>query len=142
MTTPLYSHAMSVPFQDIDAAGIVFFARVFDYFHNAFVAHLRACGINMATEMVKEDSVGPLVHVEADYKSPMRFGDDVCVDILSAEVKETSFTLHYQIVSQTSPQCLFCTGKLVHVTIDRRTWKPCPVPISLRAAYRADAKGV
>ena len=47
MSAVLYSHPMIVPFQDIDAAGIVFFARIFDYFHNAFVAHLRARGVSL-----------------------------------------------------------------------------------------------
>ena len=39
-----FTHRMLARFQDVDAAGIVFFARIFDYFHDAYVAFFAAHG--------------------------------------------------------------------------------------------------
>ena len=135
MSQPLHSLPMVVPFQDIDAAGIVFFARVFDYFHNAFCAHLGECGLDMPAVIGAGEWAAPLAHAEADYKSPLRFGDKVRVEVVRAELGETSFALHYRIVSGTEPLRLHAVGKTVHVVIDRQSFRPRPIPEELRRAY-------
>lgn len=139
MSAVLYSHPMIVPFQDIDAAGIVFFARIFDYFHNAFVAHLRARGVSLPEVIAGGEWGAPLAHAEADYKFPLRFGDEVRVELVSADLGDTSVTLHFRIVSGSDPVRVHSIGKTVHVTIDRKTFRPRPVPPALRAAYKATA---
>ncbi len=140
MSVPLYLHPMTVPFQDIDAAGIVFFARIFDYFHNAFVAHLRDRGVSLPHIIASGDWGAPLAHAEADYKFPLRFGDEVTVEVVSGEVGETSVTIRFRIVSGTEPVRVHCFGKTVHVVIDRKTFRPRAVPDVLRAAYQATSQ--
>ena len=135
MSQPLYSLPMIVPFQDIDAAGIVFFARVFDYFHNAFVAHLDDRGVSLPAVIAGGVWGAPLAHAEADYKFPLRFGDHVRAEIVHGEVGETSVTIHHQIVSGADPVRVHAVGKTVHVVIDRKTFRPRPVPTELRNAY-------
>jgi YbgC/YbaW family acyl-CoA thioester hydrolase len=136
MSTPLFSLPMTVPFQDIDAAGIVFFARVFDYFHNAFVAHLGARGVSLPAIISSGEWGAPLAHVEADYKLPLRFGDQVRAEIVAVDLGETSFTIHHRIVSSGEKARLHASGKTVHVVIDRKTFRPRPLPTELRAAYQ------
>lgn len=135
MTPPLYSLPMLVPFQDIDAAGIVFFARVFDYFHNAFVAHLSSRRVSLAQVISAGEWGAPLAHAEADYKFPLRFGDPVRAEIVRADIGETSITIHHQIVSDTVPGRIHAVGKTIHVVIDRKTFRPRSVPLALRDAY-------
>ncbi len=135
MSKPLYSLPMIVSFQDIDAAGIVFFARVFDYFHNAFVAHLDDRGVSLPAVIAGGVWGAPLAHAEADYKFPLRFGDHVRAEIVHGEVGETSVTIHHQIVSGADPVRVHAVGKTVHVVIDRKTFRPRPVPTELRNAY-------
>ncbi len=135
MSKPLYSLPMIVSFQDIDAAGIVFFARVFDYFHNAFVAHLDDRGVSLPAVIAGGVWGAPLAHAEADYKFPLRFGDHVRAEIVHGEVGDTSVTIHHQIVSGADPVRVHAVGKTVHVVIDRKTFRPRPVPTELRNAY-------
>ena len=135
MSQPLYSLPMIVSFQDIDAAGIVFFARVFDYFHNAFVAHLDDRGVSLPAVIAGGVWGAPLAHAEADYKFPLRFGDHVRAEIVHGEVGDTSVTIHHQIVSGADPVRVHAVGKTVHVVIDRKTFRPRPVPAELRDAY-------
>jgi YbgC/YbaW family acyl-CoA thioester hydrolase len=137
MSSPIFSLPMTVPFQDIDAAGMVFFARVFDYFHDAFVAHLASRGVSLPAVIADGEWGSPLAHAEADYKFPLRFGDAVRAEISRVELGETSFTLHHRIVSGEAdgPLRVHATGRTVHVVIDRQAMRPRPLPDALRAAY-------
>ena len=139
LTTPLFSWPMIVPFQDIDAAGIVFFARIFDYFHDAYVACLDARGISLPAVMAHGEWGAPLAHAEADYTRPMRFGDRVRAEITAADIGQTSLTVHHRIVTDDADAKLVCTGKTVHVFIDRKTFRPRAVPDEVRAGFSVQA---
>jgi 1,4-dihydroxy-2-naphthoyl-CoA hydrolase len=135
-----FSHPMVVPFQDIDAAGIVFFARIFDYFHDAFVACMSARGLSLPDVIARGDWGAPLAHAEADYSRPLRFGDRVRAEIVRAEFGETSMTLHHQLVSDDAARLILATGRTVHVFIDRTSFRPRPVPDAARAAFTAEVE--
>lgn len=132
---PVFSLAMTVPFQHIDAAGIVFFARIFDYFHDAFVACMDARGVSLAAVIAAGEWGAPLAHAEADYKRPLRFGDRVRAEVVRVELGDTSMTWHHQIVSDDAARRLLASGRTVHVFIDRTTFRPRPVHESVRAAF-------
>lgn len=129
---PRSTHRASIRFQDVDAAGIMFFARVFDLFHDAFVAHLRAHGVRL-DEVLKARVWGaPLVHVEADYARPLSFADEVDIEVDLAARGETSITLSY-VVSRRGDVCV--RGVTKHAFIDRTTGRPRPIPPEIDAAF-------
>jgi 1,4-dihydroxy-2-naphthoyl-CoA hydrolase len=134
---PLYSLPMSVLFQDADPAGIVYFARVFDYFHNAYAACMTERGLSLVDIIARGEWGVPLAHAEADYKGMMRFGDKLRAEIASIEFGQTSMTVHHEIVSDDSTRRVLCKGKTVHVFIDRATFRARPVPDAVRAAFSA-----
>ncbi len=134
---PLYSHPRVVAFQDIDAAGIVFFARIFEYFHDAYVAQLAARGVQLADTLRSRAWGAPLVHAEADYRKPMHFGDRIDVDIVSATLGDTSMTVHYSVRAGSADARELAVGKTVHVFIDPSTGTPRAIPPEVRAAFSA-----
>jgi YbgC/YbaW family acyl-CoA thioester hydrolase len=135
MMTPLFEHRREVRFQDVDAAGIVFFARVFEYFHDAYFALLAAHGLDMP-RLLREGAWGaPIGHVEADFKAPMRFGEKIVVGIDRGEIGRTSLTVDYRVTGEREK--LYCTGKIVSVFIDRATFRLCEVPSEVRAIFTA-----
>jgi YbgC/YbaW family acyl-CoA thioester hydrolase len=128
---PRFVDARPIRFQDIDAAGIVFYPRVLEYFHDAYTAWLAAGGYDLR-RVLDEGKVGfPLVHAEADYRRPLRFGDRVTVEILAPRMGESSFTLGYRV--RLAGGKLAATGQTSHVCIDRATFRPCPLPDDLYA---------
>ena len=142
VTTPLFRHSRTIRFQDIDAAGIIFFARVYDYFHDAYVEHLKSRGVDLASVLADGEWGAPIAHSEADYKRPLRFGDEVAIEVATAEFGETSVTVGYRIVGASDATRVYCTGRAVHVFIDRATFRPRPIPAEVRAALtRRDATG-
>jgi 4-hydroxybenzoyl-CoA thioesterase len=92
----------AVHFQDIDAAGIVFFARFFDYAHDAMenffdgIAH-RPGGVRPGyVDLVMKRRIGfPVVHIEADFRTPLRYGDAVRIETTVAKIGTSSITFRY-----------------------------------------------
>lgn len=134
---PLFSRPCEVRFQDVDAAGILFFARVFEYFHDAYDAHLAAHGVRLHEVISARVWGAPLVHVEADYSRPMRYGGSYTLEITSADVGTTSVTVHYAIRS--GADSIHCRGLTKHVFIDLASGRPRPVPDDVRAAMTPPA---
>jgi YbgC/YbaW family acyl-CoA thioester hydrolase len=135
METPLFEASRTVLFQDVDAAGIVFFPRVLEYFHDAYVAHLAARGVDVSRVLAEGVWGAPIAHAEADYKRPLRFGDPITVVLSAARLGETSLTVDYRIHAPGEPARVYCTGRTVHVFIDRQSFRPRPLPSEVRAAF-------
>ena len=130
----LFTNERDVLFQDIDAAGIVFFARLFDYCHDAFFAFLGSRGLSMAKVMKDGVWGSPLVHAEADYAAPLRFGDRVRVEITRVDLGNTSMRVASRVVDSRGK--IACSAILVHVFVDRTTGRPCEVPAEARDALK------
>jgi 1,4-dihydroxy-2-naphthoyl-CoA hydrolase len=128
---PLYVGPCAVRFQDIDAAGIAFYGRVFDYFHDAYVAHLAARGLPLHEILAHRAWIMPLVHAEADYKRPLRFGGVYRIELRAEVIGRSSYTLRYRIVGLQGQ--LHAEGTTVHVCIDLATDRPRELPEELRA---------
>jgi 1,4-dihydroxy-2-naphthoyl-CoA hydrolase len=133
--TALYTDRRVVAFQEVDAAGIVFYARVFDYFHDAYVAFLRERGAPLEAALRDGSWVAPLTHAEASYRRPLRFGDEVRVSVVAIDVEETEYRVRYTIEADAG---VACEGETVHVSVDPETFRRCPVPEVLRRALGGD----
>jgi 1,4-dihydroxy-2-naphthoyl-CoA hydrolase len=126
-----HTHRQTVRFQDVDAAGIVFFARVFDYFHDAYVAFLRSRGAPLEDALQDGSWVAPLRHAEADYRRPLRFADSLAITVTVLAVEETEFRMGYRIETDDG---VACEGETVHVSVDPNTFRRAPLPPILRRA--------
>ena len=126
-----------VRFQDIDAAGILFYPRALEYFHDAYLAHLAAKGIDLPRVLRERTWGAPIVRVEADFKSPMRYGDEIVVAIENAELGRSSLGVHYRVRANGDPTRVYCSGKTVHVFIDPASMRPREIPEDVRGALAA-----
>ena len=135
MTEPILSVSRRVRFQDIDAAGILFYARAFEYFHDAYVALLEAHGVDLPAVLRERRWGAPLGHAEADFKAPMRYGDRIVIEIVSGEIGTKSVKVFYRVRAEKDEAHVFCTGMTAHVFIDFATFKARPVPDEVRAIF-------
>lgn len=121
----------SIRFQEIDAAGIIFYPRVLEMFHDVYAAFLTFAGAPLRDVMNRDSWLAPVRHAEADYFKPLRFGDEVRVEICRAHVTETEATLGYRI-ARGSEVCV--VGQVVHTFVERSTFKRTPMPEAVRQA--------
>jgi 1,4-dihydroxy-2-naphthoyl-CoA hydrolase len=128
-----FVHRREVLFQDIDAAGIIFYPRVLEMFHDAYAAFLAAAGAHLRDVMLTDTWIAPVRHAEADYFKPLRLGDAIRVEIARAHVLETEVTLGYRVV-RGEPEEVCAVGQVVHTFVDRSAFKRIAIPERVRRA--------
>jgi 1,4-dihydroxy-2-naphthoyl-CoA hydrolase len=130
----------AIRFQDIDAAGIIFYPRVLEMFHDAYGAFLTFAGCPLPEVVKGGEWIAPARHAEADYFKPLRFGDEVRVEIHRAHTTETEVVLGYRIVRADAGE-LCVVGQVVHTFVDCATFKRRPMPEVLRRAFERIESG-
>jgi 4-hydroxybenzoyl-CoA thioesterase len=92
-----FVHLHRVRFEEVDAAGIAYFARFFTWCHDAMEAMLAPLERGYA-ELVNERRLGmPAVHVDADFASPLRFGDEVRIATVVERIGRSSASLRFRL---------------------------------------------
>ena len=128
----IHTHSRSVLFQEIDAAGIVFFARFFEWFHDAYSELLASRGIRFEDVLAKGEWGIPLVHAEADYREPLRLGIAITIVIEKIDLGDKSMTVSYSVKGA---EKTYAVGKTVHAFIDRKTFRGRAIPDEVRKAF-------
>lgn len=127
-----FEHKRRVRFQDNDPAGIVFFANIFVYCHEAFEELLRAVGMPLETMIASREQVIPLAHAEADFKKPFRFGVLVTTRVTVEQIGERSFRMRYEMHDEKGEQ--LAQAATVHVAVDPATGRSTALSARLRDA--------
>jgi 1,4-dihydroxy-2-naphthoyl-CoA hydrolase len=123
----------AIRFQDIDAAGIIFYPRILEMFHDAYAAFLGFAGCPLPEVLKTGTWLAPVRHAEADYFKPLRFGDPVLVEINRAHLAETEATLGYRVARSESGE-VCAVGQVVHTFVERASFKRTPIPELVRRA--------
>lgn len=134
---PVFEHSLTVPFQDIDAAGVVFYAHLFRYAHEAYEHFMQHIGCSLQELLAEGSYLLPLVHAEADYRRPLHHADRLTIELWLKTLGQTSFTLGYRVLGDDQTQ--HARLETVHVALDRTTQRPLTLPASLREALSAGA---
>jgi 1,4-dihydroxy-2-naphthoyl-CoA hydrolase len=133
---PRFVQHLSVPFHHIDAAGIVFYARVLEWFHDLYVAALAAADHDLPSAIRERRWMAPLVHAAADYLAPLRFGDPITVGLVGADVTESRVSLGYRVTTTAADrQIVAAVGTTVHVFVDPETFARTSMPADLRTWF-------
>ena len=130
-----YSFTAPVRFQDVDAAGVLFFGRIYDYLHLAYEEFWVSGGVDRAYFFGGAPWVVPIAHSEADYKAPIRHGDVITVTIDVARVGRASFELRYAVTGEGGPADRRVAARTVHAFTSRAPGgrlKPIAIPEELR----------
>lgn len=127
------SFAFEIPvrFQDMDAAGVLFFGRIYDYCHQAYEEFWPSEGVDRGHLFTGAEYVVPVARAEADYRKPIRYGDRLRIELAVARVGRASFTLRYRL---TGAEGLLCAEvSIVHAFVSKAEMKPIPIPSELRS---------
>jgi 1,4-dihydroxy-2-naphthoyl-CoA hydrolase len=116
MSEPIFEYRFRIALHDTDAAGVLFFAHLFRHAHDAYEAWMASIGFPLDA-MIRDGQLRlPLVHAEADYRRPMRHGDEVRVQLEVADVGERKFRLRYRFL--TADDELAASAETVHAGVD------------------------
>ena len=125
-----------VKFEEVDAAGIVFFGRFFNYCHDAMERFFdRVDGGYVG--IINQRRMGfPAVHIDASWTSPLRYGDVARIEVTVKKVGTTSCTFRY-LVTRASDGVPVATVEHVTVATDLATMKKRALPDDIRALLEA-----
>lgn len=127
-----YRTKLKVRFGDIDQAGIVYYPRFLHYFHIAMEEFFsNELAIDYPSVVLQHNIGLPTVHLETDFKKPLRYGDvfEVAVRVLS--IGETSIRFGYKAFFE-NQNIVALEGHNITVCIDMKTFKKKKVPAWLR----------
>lgn len=123
-STAVHEHRVDVRFGDCDPAGIVYFPRYFDFFHQTMETWFDALGGPSYATFITDGQRGlPTVHTEADFASPVRFGDAIVVELRLAKLGRSSMELAY-LVRDAVDGDTRATGRSVVVAMDLNPTSP------------------
>jgi 4-hydroxybenzoyl-CoA thioesterase len=91
---------VQVRWGDVDAAGIVFYPRFYEWYDLGCEALFAALGLPWPELFPRHGIVGvPIVESGARFTSPARYGDTLTVRATVAWVKEKTFRMEYEIAA-------------------------------------------
>jgi len=135
MTT--FRTKLKVRFGDIDQAGIVYYPRILHYFHVAmeeFFSH--ELGIDYPTVVLQHHIGLPTVHLETDFRNPLRYGDVFEVEVRVLSIGQTSIKFGYTAYFENQDKVAL-EGHNVTVCVEIQTARKLKIPNWLREKLEA-----
>lgn len=113
-----------INFFDCDPAGIIFYSRLFDFCHSAYEQLIDSFELD---EDYWDNSVYvvPIIHTECDYYRPIKYGDEIEIQLSVSNLKNFSFELTYSLLLN-DEKC--AVVKTVHVFVSREDWNKMNIP--------------
>ena len=135
-----HSYSRVVRFGETDAGGVVYFAELLGFCHEAYEAALARAGVDVraffSAAGVVEEREGevfgvavPIVRTEADFFRPMFCGDRITISLVPQILSSDSFEVVYEVFSQKEQTMAKALTRHVSIRVDSR--RRCPLPICL-----------
>lgn len=116
----MIDYKKTINFYDCDPAGILFYARIFELCHSAY--EVLVSGFNLIEDYWNNDDyVVPIIKSEAAYHHPIKYGDEITVELIVAQLKTSSFELNY--ICKNDAGIICNKVRTVHVFVDKKSWK-------------------
>ncbi len=128
MAALLFETQLCTRLHDIDAAGVVFYARYFYFAHNTYEDWLNSRHSNISS-LLDSGCILPIIHTEADFKAPIGLNESIVLRLFLAEKKEHSFALEYQFYNHQDE--LKAVLQTVHVCLNSKNRKKVTLPAKL-----------
>ncbi len=94
-----------VYYEDVDLAGIVYYANYLRFIERARSEMVRGAGVDQAA-MRAEGLVFAVTRVEADYLRPARYDDEIVVETVLSRLTRVRFEMEQTVLRGDTP--LFC----------------------------------
>lgn len=127
-----FVYERAIRFEEVDAAGIVFFARYLNLCHEAMEAFFAPLDGGYSRLIMDRKLGVPAVRVDSNYHSPLRYGDTVNIQVSSERIGRTSATFKYEFQIASTNRL----AAVVHHTVvccDMATLRPTPWPDDVRS---------
>ena len=133
----------TVRFGDTDAAGVMHFQQLLCWCHQAWEESLKNYGLPASSIFPggrgDQPSVAlPIVHCHADFKAPLKVGDELLIHLKPTRLDPGSFEVssHFALKGKN-----VACGCLRHVAIDSHTTRRCGLPDGIERWLESSSLG-
>ena len=126
-------HTVTVRLHHTDAAGVLFYGRLFELAQEALEEALAAGGLPLGELLRGGGFRLPVVHADADYAAPIRAGDVLEVRV-TFQAGDRSLRVGADFVDAAGRQV--ASARVVHVAVSAATGTAVPLPDAVRALTR------
>lgn len=137
MALLLYKTPFTARMHDIDAAGVLFFARAFYYAHDTYESFLNHHEENISN-ILAANFILPISHTEAQFKAPIFLNEEIFIEVFLQEINESDFTLNYQFID--SLRKIRITVSTQHVCLEATTRKRKSLPDTIQKILKSGYK--
>jgi len=131
----------TVRFADIDPAGVVYYPRFLHYCHTAMEDFFERALALPYPKLTREHRIGfPAVHLDVDFRSPLRYGDEVAITVSIARLGKTSVDWRYDL-ARAGDGRLSAEIRIVTACLDFDTFRARELPGWLRELLGAPEHG-
>jgi len=125
-----------IRFGDEDHAGIVYYPRFFDFFHQVFEDFFEEHDLPYR-QVLDVDRIGwPAVHATCDWRRPVRFGDVLVVDMTTKRLGNKSATFAYRGHLEGQPEDqIHVEAEITVACIDMDSFRGTPIPDKYRRLF-------
>ena len=123
-----FSWPVRVYWEDTDAGGIVYYANYLKFMERARTEWLRAIGVDQVQLKDAHGLMFVVVDVEAHYRKPARYGDQLQVTCKVSETTRASITLDQEVYRESVGGELLLDGRVRAACLDAQTYRPRPLP--------------
>ena len=125
---PTITLARRIRWADADAAGILHYPRMFDYFQEGETELLRSLGI---VYLYKDEFGMPRRHVEATFHRMLPLDAPFWLRVSVGKLGNSSIRYDFHIYADEACETLALHGSMTVVIV--KDGKPCPIPEEMRA---------
>jgi acyl-CoA thioester hydrolase len=118
-----------VRWADADAAGRIYYPRIFDYAGEGEHALLQSVGISR--EDLRKNYDFPRVHAECHFKKMLRLGAHFTIRVWPGKLGRTSIQYNFEIVLDEETQDVAAKGSVTVVAMSNG--KPAEIPAEIRS---------
>jgi 4-hydroxybenzoyl-CoA thioesterase len=125
---------VQVRFGDVDHAGIVYYPHFFIYFHEAFEDFFDHNGFAYHVQLNQRRIGFPTVHIETDFKLPLRYGDALDLEVSVPRIGKRSATFRY-VGFRHRDGGKACQADITCACVDLDRFGATDIPDDLRALF-------
>jgi 4-hydroxybenzoyl-CoA thioesterase len=123
---------LTVRFGDVDPAGIVYYPRLLHFCHVAMEDFFGAVLGRRYADVIGQERLGyPAIRLEVDFRRPVRYGDEVEIEVEIVELGTTAITWRFAIFHRDAATPA-CEVRTVTVGVDLDSFAKRPVPEWIR----------
>ncbi len=123
---------LRVRFHDVDHAGIIFFAKIYEYCHVAYEEFVEQVLGYAPQDFFEAKQLGaPLVATASEHHHPLLHGDTMVIRCAVQALGRSSLTMRYHVENQRGVPCATVTCK--HAFVSRQPFQSIPIPDDIRA---------